>query len=91
MLFNSVVFLLAFPPVCTIRAIGAQPVLATHGNAFMDVAESLARAPDVVYSDFVHFTDRGAARVATTLREPLIAVAARATVGRVAASRTVAR
>jgi hypothetical protein len=121
--------------VGTIRAIGAEPVLATHGNAFMsgaapanddlaqawvrfyprstaqtligfdsvarevtlrvardsnvvavDVAESLARAPDAVYSDFVHFTDRGAARVAATLREPLIGVAARANVGRLAAS-----
>ncbi|MEO8560556.1 MAG: SGNH/GDSL hydrolase family protein [bacterium] len=125
--------------VGSIRAIGAEPVLATHGNAFMggaasatgdlaqawvrfyprstaqtlisfdsaarevtlqvardsgvvavDVAASLARAPDAVYSDFVHFTDRGAARVAATLREPLIAVASRANVSRVAATRLAA-
>jgi hypothetical protein len=121
--------------VGTIRGIGAEPVLATHGNAFMsgtasadddlaqswvrfyprstaqtligfdsaarevtlqiardsgvvavDVAASLARTSDPVYSDFVHFTDRGASHVAATLREPLIAVASRTNVGRVAAS-----
>jgi hypothetical protein len=120
--------------VGTIRAIGAEPVLATHGNAFMgggaspdddlaqawvrfyprstaatlisfdsaardvtlqiardsgvvavDVAASLARTKEPVFSDFVHFTDLGAARVAGALREPLLALAARRDVGPVAA------
>ena len=120
--------------VGTIRAIGAEPVLITHGNAFMsgtlsrdddlaqawvrfyprstattlisfdsvarettlkvardsgivavDVAASLARLKQPVFSDFVHFTDAGAAHVATALRDPLIGIAVRREVGRVAA------
>jgi len=99
-----------------IRAIGAQPILMTHGNAFMggarndalarswvrfypratantliafdsaarsvtlqvardsgvvavDVAGDLARTGGAVYSDFAHFTELGAAHVASGLRD----------------------
>jgi hypothetical protein len=107
--------------VGTIRSIGAEPILMTHGNAFMDgtrnealarswerfypratastliafdsaargvtlqvardsgvvvvdIAADLARGGDHVYSDFAHFTERGAARVATDLRDSVRAL-----------------
>jgi hypothetical protein len=110
--------------VGTIRSIGAEPILMTHGNAFMagtrndalarswerfypratastliafdsvarsvtlqvardsgvvavDVADDLARAGSGVYSDFAHFTELGAARVAADLRDSVQALVAR--------------
>jgi hypothetical protein len=109
--------------VGTIRSIGAEPMLMTHGNVFMggtkndalarawerfypratantliafdsvartvtlevardsgvvvvDVAGDLARAGsgDRVYSDFAHFTELGAARVAADLRDSVRAL-----------------
>jgi len=111
--------------VGAIRSIGAEPILMTHGNAFMDgsrndalarawerfypratastliafdsaaravtlqvardsgvvavdVAADLARDRDHVYSDFAHFTELGAARVAADLRDSVRAVVDRA-------------
>ena len=112
--------------VGTIRSIGAEPILMTHGNAFMDgtrndalarawerfypratartliafdsaardvtlqvardsgvvvvdVAADLARDRDHVYSDFAHFTELGAARVASDLRDSVRALVSRTT------------
>lgn len=109
----------------TIRSIGAEPVLMTHGNIFMggtrndalarswerfypratastliafdsaartvtlqvardsgavavDVAGALARSGPEVYSDFAHFTELGAGRVAACLRDSMRVVVARA-------------
>jgi hypothetical protein len=111
--------------VGAIRSIGAQPILMTHGNAFMggtrndalarswvrfypratastliafdsaarsvtlqvardsgvvavDVAGDLARTGGDVYSDFAHFTELGAARVATGLRDSVRVIVDRA-------------
>jgi hypothetical protein len=121
--------------VGTIRSIGAEPILMTHGNAFMggkrdealerawerfypratgrvliefdaaareatlqvardssvvvvDVAGDLARAGDGVYSDFAHFTERGAARVAGQLSDAVQAVVANTDRGRDVAGTT---
>ena len=114
--------------VGTVRSIGAEPILMTHGNAFMDgtrnealarawvrfypratastliafdsvaravtlqvakdsgvvvvdVAADLARSGkgDHLYSDFAHFTELGAARVATDLRDSVRALVDRTT------------
>jgi hypothetical protein len=112
--------------VGTIRSIGAEPILMTHGNAFMDgsrndalarawerfypratastliafdsaargvtlqvardsgvvvvdVAADLARNREPVYSDFAHFTELGAARVAGDLSDSVRAVVDRNT------------
>jgi hypothetical protein len=56
------------------------------GVVAVDVAAQLARTPDGMYSDFVHFTDRGAAAVAAALREPVLTAAARPRPDRVTAA-----
>ena len=57
------------------------------GVVAVDVAAALARSDGQVFSDFVHFTDLGAARVASTLRAPMLAVGAHADARRVATTR----
>jgi hypothetical protein len=57
------------------------------GLVAVDVASALARSNARVFSDFVHFTDLGAARVAATLRDPVLAVGAHADARRVATTR----
>jgi hypothetical protein len=60
------------------------------GVVAVDVAGALARSSDErMFSDFVHFTDLGAAHVAATLRDPVLAVGAHADARRVASSRNV--
>ncbi|MDB4882710.1 MAG: hypothetical protein JWL95_1476 [Gemmatimonadetes bacterium] len=58
------------------------------GAVAVDVAAALARSNGRVFSDFVHFTDLGAAEVATALRGPMLAVAANADARRVATTRS---
>jgi hypothetical protein len=58
------------------------------GVVAVDVAGALAQTADErLFSDFVHFTDLGAAHVAATLRDPVLLVGAHADARRVAASR----
>jgi hypothetical protein len=57
------------------------------GIVAVDVASALAQSNAHVFSDFVHFTDLGAARVAATLRDPVLAVGAHADARRVATTR----
>jgi hypothetical protein len=57
------------------------------GIVAVDVAAALARSNEHVFSDFVHFTDLGAAHVAAALRDPMLAVGAHADARRVATMR----
>ena len=57
------------------------------GVVAVDVAAMLARSNEQVFSDFVHFTDLGAAQVASALRDPMLAVGVHADARRVATTR----